>query len=74
LAGHSITVSHDLGGYSTNYKYEQFETINSTNELISNTIKILEPKVEAVLQALEKKEFEELDKTTLRDELYGDDD
>lgn len=73
LAGHSIAISHDFGGYSTNYKYEQFKTINSTNELILKTIKILEPKVEAVLQALEKKEFKESNKTTLRDELYGDD-
>ena len=73
LAGHSISVSHDFGGYSTNFKYADGMSVNSTNELISNTIKILEPKVEAVLQALEKKEFEESNKTTLRDELYGDD-
>jgi len=73
LAGHTIAVSHDFGGYSTNYKYAHGMSINSTNELISNTIEILEPKVEAVLQALEKKEFEESNKTTLRDELYGDD-
>ena len=73
LAGHTVSFSHDSNSYSTNYKDEQFKTINSTNELISNTIKILEPKVEAVLQALEKEEFEESDKTTLRDELYGDD-
>ena len=74
LAGHSISVSHDYGGYSTNFKYEDGMSINSTNELISNTIKILEPKVEAVLQALEKKEFGESNKTTLRYELYEDDD